>query len=71
MCCESDGWEIPTRRAARVNDPSSATATKHSSWRKFIGRAYSGDWFSAHLTYGCKAVTLVPVPPTATSERAE
>ena len=40
MCCESDGCEIPTRRAARVNEPSSTTATKHSSWRKFIGRTY-------------------------------
>jgi hypothetical protein len=31
---------MPSRRAARVNDPSSTTATKHSSWRKFIGKTY-------------------------------
>ena len=44
MCCDSDGCVIPIRRAARVNEPSSATAMKHSSWRTFIGRAYRSDW---------------------------
>ena len=43
MCCESDGCVIPIRRAARVNDPSSTTATKHASCRKFIGRSYRSD----------------------------
>jgi len=37
MCCESDGCAIPIARAARVNDPSSTTATKQASWRMFIG----------------------------------
>ena len=54
MCCESDGWVMPTRRAARVNDPSSTTATKHSSARKFIGRSYRIDGWSEHLTYRTK-----------------
>ena len=54
MCWESDGWVMPTRRAARVNDPSSTTATKHSSCRRFIGRTYRFDGLTGHLTYRTK-----------------
>ena len=58
MCCESDGCVIPTRRAARVNDPSSTTATKHSSARRFIGIDYWIDGLCAYLTYRTKSKKL-------------
>ena len=67
MCCESDGWVIPSRRAARVNDPSSTTATKHSSWRRFIGKTYRCDCSSAHLTYSERRARL---PSGASAMRA-
>ena len=40
ICWESEGWATPSRRAALVNDPSSTTAKKALSWRKFIEKAY-------------------------------
>ena len=31
ICCESDGWAMPTRSAPFVNDPSSATASRQAA----------------------------------------
>jgi len=47
-----------------VNEPSSTTAMKHSSWRNFIARTYRDEWFPAHLTYADKPVKLAPVRAT-------
>ena len=52
------GLRDPTRSAARVNDPSSASATKHSSCRRFIGGAYRVAPFFTNLTYGARSSRL-------------
>src|SRR5579871_2169233 len=64
MCWDSVGWLMPTRRAARVNEPSSTTATKHSSARMFIVRTYRIDGLYGYLTYRTKGKKLDPMRVT-------